>query len=223
LFTIRKQYGLAAIMLGLACFSKVSNVLIAAIIFSFIFIDYIKNTIVWKERKSIINGLMEYLAIWLIFFISLIPLLLTNYLLFGNIFTTGYSSIVTLDENLNLMLLDVSMAFSRELWQGLYNLLFHPNLGMVEANPILIVSFIGMFFSYKLKHRLWAYMAITIILTQLIFFAKWDLWYATEFGNRFLMFSIVICSLFTGNILNLLINKKLDDPESSTQDQYDVA
>ncbi|PCI98991.1 MAG: hypothetical protein COB15_04835 [Flavobacteriales bacterium] len=207
LYILRKKYYLAALILGFACFAAVSNIPWIGIMFLFVFWDYFKNKVDWAHKKSITEGVKVSFSIIIIFCISLVPLLYSNLLLYGNAFVTGYHKTITFDENYNMITLDYSSGFNQELLSGLYNLLFHPTLGVVEANPVIIIACIGVIMIRKMKNQLWAVMLLTIIAGQFLFYAKWDMWYATEFGNRFVMFSIVIFSPFVGNVLNELLLK----------------
>jgi hypothetical protein len=211
LYVLRKRYFSAAIILGFSCFAKISNVPWVGIVFLFIFLDYIKNKVDWKQKKSILKEAIEFSSIGIIFLISLLPVLITNYFLYGGIFTTGYHRTISLDEKFNLFILDGANGFSQELGAGLYNLLFHPTLGVVEANPIIIIALIGAVMIKKMEHQTWAIMLLIIIVGQFLLFAKWDMWYATEFGNRFLMVAIVLFSPFTGNVINVLLKKLRND------------
>ncbi|NQX96266.1 MAG: hypothetical protein HRT73_00070 [Flavobacteriales bacterium] len=206
LYILRKNYYLAAIILGFACFAKISNAPWVMIMFLFVLIDYVRK-INKNQQESIWRAIQEYSGMVVIFLISLIPLLVTNYVLYGNSFTTGYHQTVSLDENFDLFVINGVSGFTQDLGLGLYNILFHPQLGIIEANPILLLACLGVFIIKKMNHKLWAIMLLTIIVGQFLLFSKWDMWYATEFGNRFLMFSIVIFSPFLSNLLNELFLK----------------
>ena len=134
-YVIKKNYYLASIILGLSCFAKVSNVPWAGIIFIYIIWDYVKNRIDWSQKNNVRKASIELLGIGTIFLISLSPFFITNYFLYGGIMTTGYHRSVSLDENYNLYLLDGAAGFTQEFWSGLYNVLFHPSLGLIEAKP----------------------------------------------------------------------------------------
>jgi hypothetical protein len=207
LFILRKNYSLAAIILGFSCFAKVSNAPWVGIMFLYILWNSFQanKDLSLKERMLLIAP--NYSMLILIFFISLIPVFVTNYFLYGGILTTGYHRTVSLDENYNLIILNGASGFSQGFWEGLKNILFHPELGLIEANPIILVSMVGILMFKKMTQKPFAIMFMIIILGQFLLFAKWDMWYATEFGNRFLMFSIVLFSPFTGNIINLLIER----------------
>lgn len=203
-YVTKRSYFLAAIILGLACFAKVSNLLWVAIISLFMVWDVFKTNTHKQNENDIKSGIIRTLQIGVILLISLLPLFITNYLVYGGIFTTGYSRIASLNENFELIIVNGANRFNTNIVDGLYGILFHPSLGLIEANPIVLISVIGMFLIHRVEQKLWFIMFIAIIVSQLLFFAKWDVWNATEFGNRFLFFSIVLTAPFFAHVLNLI-------------------
>jgi hypothetical protein len=208
LYVIRKNYYWAALVLGLSCFAKVSNVVWVSLMLLYILWDFVKNRTDWKVKEEVWRSVGAYSSIILLFIIGLFPFFITNYLLYGGFITTGYHRVVFLDVDLNLILSNGASGFNQDLFSGLSNLLFHEKLGVLEANPIILVSLLGIFLIKKMTNIPVAMLALVIIIIQFLLFSKWDMWYATEFGNRFVMFSIVLLSLFTGNVINVLISRK---------------
>jgi hypothetical protein len=203
-----KKYFVAAVILGFACLAKVSNLLWVFVIAFFTVWHILKTDSTSDESNNMKQKIITILSLALTLLISLLPLFITNLKLYGGILTTGYDRVASLNENYELYIADGASRFNQSIGDGLQNILFHPSLGMIEANPIIVVSLLGLALIYKRKEKFWFFMFLMIILGQFLVFAQWDAWYATEFGNRFLFFSIVLLSPFTGHVLSLLLNKK---------------
>ena len=202
LLVIKKNYYLAAIFLGLSVFAKITNgVWVLLILF------YMAIKIYIEKDKKIGLTLIELLKIGLILLISLMPTFITNYSLYGDIFTTGYHRIVKYTMDGNLILLSHKNDFNRPFFNGLYSLFFHHKFGILLSNLVLLPALAGIFFINRMKKKGAAILFVTIILAQTIFFSIYRLSTATEFGNRFLFLSIILSAVFVANIIDLIISR----------------
>ena len=208
LFVIKKKYYLAAIFLGLSIFAKITNsVWVLLILF------YIAIEIYFEKDKKIGLTLIELLKIGLILFISLIPTFITNYSLYGDVFTTGYHRIVNYTMNGEMELQSLTAEFSVSFFEGLNKLFFHHKFGILLSNLILIPALAGIFFIGRMKRKGAAILFVAIILAQIIFFSKYSFTHATEFGNRFLLLSIALTAVFVANIIDLIITRYFTKPQ----------
>jgi len=196
-----KYYG-ASIFIALAIFAKVTNVVWVAPIFIFIGID------LWSKRNAkFIIFLKEVLKIALIFLIMILPVLVSNYLIYGSPFITGYQRIVSYTMDGNMILLAHTTDFNNSFFDGLSVLFFDSNVGILWDNYVIIIAVLGIVFSYRIKQRSSVLLLLSIVVLQLLFFSKYNYSLATEFGNRFLYLSIVLSSVFVANIMDLLQKK----------------
>ncbi len=95
-----------------------------------------------------------------------------NGLRFGNPLTTGY-----LPEE----------RFATPFFEGLYGLTFSPGKGIFWYNPILIAALVAWPALWR-RHRAEALLVAAAVLSNLVFYAPWYLWWAGHaWGPRFLV------------------------------------
>ncbi|MCE9534124.1 MAG: hypothetical protein K8T89_23845 [Planctomycetes bacterium] len=117
--------------------------------------------------------------------IAVAPMLAINAHLFGSPFTTGY------DRDARVMpegfaITEHYSRFNQPILTGLGNLLFDGRIGLMRTAPLWFLWPFGLFKAWRTNAR-WASLALAwSILLNLLFFARYDEWDASAFGNRFL-------------------------------------
>jgi hypothetical protein len=125
--------------------------------------------------------------------LSLVPLLVTQELLYGSPWVNGYLRAVTetgFDDHVN--------KFNQPFVKGLLEILFHYEKGLVVTNPVLVVSAVGAFWVLRSPQRMQLLFLAALCLAQLAFFALYDEWAYSHFSNRFLMSTVALASVFAG-------------------------
>ena len=163
LFVIKQKYYWAVLLLSLSCFAKVSNVVWVSLMLMYILWDFVKNRTDWKLKEEILKSVKEYFSIIFLFILGLFPFFITNYLLYGGPFTTGYHRVVFPDVDFNLILSNGADGFNQDLLSGLRNLLFDNQIGVLEANPVILVSLVGIFLIKKMTNIPVAILSLVII------------------------------------------------------------
>jgi len=199
-FGLREKYYTSTLFLALSVLAKITYLLWIIPIALFI-----AQSIYHKNKSNPKEVLKTYFQLLVIFLISLSPLLLSNYLLYGGIFTTGYQRIVSYTMDGQIRLLSHTSDFHRPFLEGLNLLLFHAKKGMLWDNYLLIIAAIGVLFFRRLKQQWAIFSFLLIILLQFIFYSKYKLLLATEYGNRFLFLTIMLSSVFFANVLDIIV------------------
>jgi hypothetical protein len=103
-----------------------------------------------------------------------------NWIRFGNPLTTGY-----LPEE----------RFSAPLFEGLYGLTLSWGKGLLWYNPLLMVA-VAAWPAFYRRHRAEALLVAAIVLSTLLFYAPWYLWWAGHgWGPRFLVSLLPLAAL----------------------------
>jgi hypothetical protein len=200
-----------AFLLGLSVFAKVANAPIAGVIvLSAGFVESKKERLSSDTFEHLWQNIFTTFKSSVVFLAALTPFFLTNYLLFGSPFETGYQlNVVAGSTTDEIMFRNHADRFNQPLLMGVCQILFAPTSGIIVTNPILYFAFLGFFSSKKIGHSKKIALICIICLIQLLFYAKYDYWYLSHFSNRFLMTFIALTSVFVSNYLECQLFKEL--------------
>jgi hypothetical protein len=150
--------------------------------------------IYWKEWKSAAHGgmaipklLVAHLLYLAVFLIGLLPTLITRYIIYGNPFSTGYSSP------------------GNWPWESpaLGSVLFSSDHGLLSWTPILILALIGLVLFLRADRPFGLYLILTFVFfwAVIALHPSWD--GLSSFGNRFFvsltpLFVLGLAAFFDG-------------------------
>ncbi len=119
-------------------------------------------------------------------------LLTFNNLRYGNPIDTGYLPEET---------------FSAIWWQGIYGQLLSPGRGLLLYNPILWLSFLGVWSWWK-RYRFETLLILTVILVHVLLYGKWFMWHGGfAWGPRFMVSTLPFWTLLIAPVLEILFVK----------------
>ena len=181
-----RRHKLCAVFLGLSVFAKLANLPLVGVVGLYVAFDILRESRGWPALRRL-AGFGGALAL------SLVPLLVTQELLYGSPWVTGYQRAITetgIDDHVD--------KFNQPFVKGFLWLLFHAEKGLVVTNPVLVVSAVGAFGLLRSPHRMQLLFLAAVCLAQLAFFARYDEWAYSHFSNRFLMSTVALASVFAG-------------------------
>ena len=124
--------------------------------------------------------------------VAVSPMLIIQTHLFGSPFVTGYDRDARLTEA-GFIITEHYSRFNVPLLTGLGNLLFDPTIGMLKTAPLWFLWPVGVVMAIRSRSaseafasRLHVVALLLSLLANLVFFACYDEWNASMFGNRFL-------------------------------------
>lgn len=214
-FILLDKYYFGAVLLGFSIFAKIPNAPLVAVI-----LIYAGFKILWGN-KNINRRATVAVTTAALFFAALVPLAYTNQIFFGSPLITGYQRGAVAGVDGQIVIEDHTARFKQPLLTGIYQLSFDPRHGIIPTNPVLILSFLGIFGIKKNGMQDKAYLIIIVCLIQFILFAKYDDWATSHFSNRFLMTFIALSSVFTGNFLSVLKQKFWFDEQNHEEAYLD--
>lgn len=204
-FTIKDKFILGMFFLALAITAKVTNAIfiLPFTVYLVCFLYRIKD--IPHRSRTIVFFILK---MGMIFIISILPFLIYNFIIFGDPLITGYQRAITLGLNNEIVIINHINSFTQPFFIGFVRLLFHMKWGIVFTNPILITAFMGIFYFIKKSNLKSVNPALIFLFSvaflQLIFFAKYDMWFTSHFSNRFLMTFVAIMSLGTSYFISSL-------------------
>lgn len=194
----------AGIALGLAVTIRTTNVILVPLYAWYTFVSpsngmrWLKNESVQKEKSSELNG-RRLAALLVPLIVSLVSVLLYNYLRFQNPFTTGYRA----DED-----------FNNNILLGAYGLLFSPGKGLFVYAPFLAAVPFGIWQFFQQQRRELAFILIFFSF-HLILFSAWYYWWGgTNWAARFLVPTLPFLVLLCAPLVKLI----LEQPSTTTAD-----
>ena len=206
-FVLTDHLYVGALFLGISIFAKITNAPLVIIIF--IYILLIQRDQNQKKSDVIENhtgpALVRLSKTLIIFMLSLMPFLFSNFFLYGSPWTTGYQHIVIRDPVSGQAVFENhAYEFNQPIVKGSLNLLFDPINGILPTNPILVLALAGILKLSKLSLRKELILLLTLASVQFLIFAKYDYWFTSHFSNRFLITSILLTSVFSSKYLESL-------------------
>jgi len=134
------------------------------------------------------QGWKATLACGVMAFIGVLPMLAINTHLFGAPWITGYDREAHVMPD-GIAVSDHYSRFNQPILAGLGNLLFNKDIGMLRTAPLWFLWPIGLIVAWRFapKPARLGLVALTLaLLLNLLFFAHYDEWDTSVFGNRFL-------------------------------------
>jgi hypothetical protein len=127
--------------------------------------------------------------------IAIAPMLITNAHLFGAPWITGYDRDARITEA-GFVMTEHYSRFNQPFFAGIRNLLFDSRIGMLRTAPLWILWPVGVWYALRAdrsrKTLLRVIALSSAVLINLFFFATYDEWDASVFGNRFLFPALAI-------------------------------
>jgi hypothetical protein len=127
--------------------------------------------------------------------IALSPMLSLQWQLFGSPFVTGYDRDARVTAAGFEFSPSHSTRFNQEFFPGLGHLLFDERIGMLRTAPLWFLWPIGLAIGWReadnRRRRELLALALALVI-NLVFFARYDEWDASAFGNRFLFPALAI-------------------------------
>lgn len=120
--------------------------------------------------------------------IGVAPFFAFNTLLFGSPLVTGYDREARIAEDGAIVIADHYSLFHQPILQGLGNLLLDAKLGLLPTAPLWVLWPAGAWLMLR-RGRADRRLAAALVLgiaANLLLFARYDKWYGTIHGNRFL-------------------------------------
>ena len=117
-----------------------------------------------------------------------------NVYMFGSPFLTPYDRVLVV-ENAQWVLEPTHRSFfTVPFWGGLWTQMVDPRLGLLEADPPLLLALPGWILLYR-RARLDALLTGGACLAQIATFAKYEQWDQSSYGPRFLLSVVAISAL----------------------------
>jgi hypothetical protein len=153
-------------------------------------------------------GWKSMLAAGLSALIALLPMLIINWHLFGSPFTTGYDRDARFTSD-GFIVTEHYSRFKQPILTGLANLLFDRRIGLFPTAILWFLWPVGVVAGWRANPQARrAIIAMTLsLLLNLLFFARYDEWDASEFGNRFLFPAIAFGFALQGALWGRVIER----------------
>ncbi len=120
--------------------------------------------------------------------VAVAPMFAINTHLFGSPWITGYDREAHILPD-GFVVRDHYSRFNQPILPGLANLLLDDRIGLLRTAPLWLLWPIGVIVAWRIsaKHARLGLVALTLaLLLNLVFFARYDEWDTSAFGNRFL-------------------------------------
>lgn len=145
--------------------------------------------------------------------IAVAPMLLINAYLFGSPYTTGYDRDARITET-GYAITEHYSRFNQPFFTGLSNLLFDKDIGMLRTAPLWFLWPVGIWFALRAERTRAAKLRIAALTLALavnfVFFACYDEWHASAFGNRFLFPALAIGIALQGHMWEKIVDRRRD-------------
>jgi hypothetical protein len=126
--------------------------------------------------------------------VAALPMLAINLWIFGSPLISGYDREAHFGPN-GFVVAEHYSRFQQPLFVGLGRLIGDPEIGLLKTAPLWFLWPVGLIVGWvhASRPRRFALSALTLsLLANLLFFAKYDEWNASAFGNRFLFPALAI-------------------------------
>jgi hypothetical protein len=134
------------------------------------------------------------------------PLLVVGLLqwrMFGSPLTSGYDRILGIDEQGRQYTESHREHFGQPLLEGMLKQLVDPDKGLAATAPLVLLSLPGLWLLWR-RHRPLGAAVIYLYVAYYLFFSKYEGWYQSFYGNRFLMIPMALSALPTALLLERL-------------------
>lgn len=113
--------------------------------------------------------------------------------LFGSPFVSSYDRIATIEHE-SIVVHSQRSDFDLPLRTGAWRQLTDRKRGLIFTTPVTLISLIGLFFLARRNRPVFFYLTATF-LAFFVFFSKYRLWWASFYGNRFLMPIVILATV----------------------------
>ncbi len=203
-FALRERPALAGLLAGLAVWAKIYLVFVLAPLALLIL------PMGWRKTVQCAVAAM----------IAIAPMLWINTHLFGAPWVMGYDRDARITAT-GFAITEHYSRFNQPLLQGLMNLLFDPDLGMLRTAPLWFLWPLGVWFALRADRSragLLRTLALTSsLLINLVFFARYDEWNASSYGNRFLFPALAIGLALQGSLWEKVFVRNRDQVAHSSR------
>jgi hypothetical protein len=203
-FALRKKPILTGVLAGLAVWAKVYLALVL--------VPMLLIVLPWGWR--------HWLRCATAAIIALVPMLAINAHLFGAPWITGYDREACVSPE-GFKLAGHYSRFNQPLATGLDNLLFNDKIGMLRTAPLWFLWPVGLWSSWRRRPQAAFAKEAALMLSLLInvlFFAFYDEWDASFFGNRFLFPALAIGLALQGPLWEQLMPKQKEQVATSAKE-----
>jgi 4-amino-4-deoxy-L-arabinose transferase-like glycosyltransferase len=170
------RHGAAGLLFGLACVAKLSFLLLAPAVL-----------LLARRRRRALLVLAAGAALPLALYALL------NLHLFGSPTTTSYDRIVHRSED-GVSLHSHRQDFNQPVGRGLAAQLLDRQRGLLWTAPLALVALAALPLLGR-RHPAAALAVAWIAVALLLFYARYDWWWTSEYGNRFLLPAVVLSAL----------------------------
>lgn len=130
-------------------------------------------------------------------------LLALNQHMFGSPFVTPYDRVLIREHGKMVLEASHRTFFNEPFWSGLWTQLTDPNLGLFVGCPAVLLAPFGAALLFR-RAPLEAGLITLATLAQLAVFAKYEQWWASSYGPRFLLTSVALSALLVAPLLQKL-------------------
>jgi hypothetical protein len=129
-----------------------------------------------------------------------------NQHMFGSPFITPYDRVLIREKGKLVLEASHRTFFNEPFWSGLWTQLTDPNLGLFVGCPAMLLAPLGAALLMR-RAPLEAALITLATLTQLAVFAKYEQWWASSYGPRFLLTSVALSALLVAPLLQRLFTR----------------
>lgn len=185
---LSRRAALGGLLLGLACWAKWTNVVFLPVAGMYLLLRR-------EGRPLLAFGIMVALP--------LAALFVLNQHMFGDPFLTPYDRVLVREHGQLVLEPSHRNFFNEPFWGGLWTQLSDKNLGLFVGCPAVLLAPLG---SWLLLRRapLETFLIAGSALVQLATFAKYEQWWASSYGPRFLLTTLALSGLLLAPVLQRL-------------------
>jgi len=201
------------LLFGIGILTDYPNALIILPALLFVVGESLKiNALTFRDRKyNLINIRLGLFYSVIAFLILIAALFLYNTATFGSWREIAHNYRVT---ELITTIPNYHFLFSRimdikYIENGLYTLLLSKSRGIFVYSPIVILSFLGLYRLYYRKPKITMILALTFFANLMVYAAFYDPWGGWSYGPRYLIASMPVLALLTGESYDFIKSKTL--------------
>jgi hypothetical protein len=183
-----RRAALAGVLLGFAVWAKWTNVVFLPLAGVFM--------LSLRERRPVLRfGACAALP--------LAGLFALNQHMFGSAFVTPYDRVLIQHKGKLVLEASHRTFFNEPFWPGLWAQLTDPHLGLFVGCPAVLLAPLGAALLLRRAPREAGLITLAALL-QLAVFAKYEQWWASSYGPRFLLTSVALSALLVAPLLQQL-------------------
>jgi hypothetical protein len=188
LAALSKRSLAAGVLMGLAVWAKWTNAAFLPIVGGFFLFRR-----QWRSLALFVCGTIP----------PVVVALALNVHMFGSPFTTPYDRVLVEENGAMVLQPSHRTFFTVPFWKGLWTQLTDKNMGLVESCPPFLLALPGLIILVR-RSRAEGLLLATAFLVPLATFAKYDLWWQSSYGPRFLMTTVAISALAAAPVVQWL-------------------